>query len=334
MVASAPDPVLDLTTTSLQIAQGTSGIMSPFPESLETLFSFESLNTPNLLDFPDGGDGWLEEDQLSRNHSWWPPAVVEDYGGATPACLDSLGGATPSLRPSLTTLSSAKAMPGVESMTTGCASISSVSEERLSHLQRLWAQGTDRKTSLISTIWHDLTVGDGIFGDASEPAPLVVRRGSITNGRKFDQQTIESVSSVFRGLLGGVVDSPGYSTVITPEMLDIAFEQYIIHHHNVLPLIHLPCFDPRKAPVNLLTVMCTIGLSAVGSRLLDKFISRIFPVRYHNSPSRHREGSEPPSDHMFKILILTDCRLYLEQCPMTSTPLALPVFLSQGGWPQ
>ncbi|KAH6976475.1 hypothetical protein BKA56DRAFT_488082 [Ilyonectria sp. MPI-CAGE-AT-0026] len=96
------------------------------------------------------------------------------------------------------------------------------------------------------------------------------------NSWTLDIEAKQKVWSAFRPLLSSIEDA-SYSTSLTPEMLDIAYEQYIVHHHSISPLIHLPSFCPRNAPVSLLVAMCTIGLSVMGTGDLNKLVSKIFP---------------------------------------------------------
>lgn len=167
-----------------------------------------------------------------------------------------------------------------------------VFEKQFSRLQNFWVRGTDRKTKLMSTMWHDLTVGDGLFGALAE-SPQADAPTGARNSWTLDSEAKQKVWSAFRPLLSSI-DDASYSASLTPEMLDIAYEQYIVHHHSITPLIHLPSFCPRNAPVSLLVAMCTIGLSVMGTGDLNKLVSKIFPVRHANHQSFQR-----PLGHIF-----------------------------------
>ena len=242
---------------------------SMFDHQLDTLnpaLPNEPFNTRDIL---ASQDGTSEGSPFELDHSWWLP-------------LGGLGDQNPSHVGSLFPIESANHFStnhfSHEKNKCNDTTVPSTFENRFSRLQDYWAQGNRRTAKPMSNMWHDLTTGDGLFNTFADWRSEDETNRGLNCSWTLDSDTRQRVWLAFNTILHHA-ESAASAPVITPEMVEIAYEQYVIHHQNAIPLIHMPSFHPQKVPASLLVVMCSIGFSVMSTRELNKLVANIFPVR-------------------------------------------------------
>jgi hypothetical protein len=156
-------------------------------------------------------------------------------------------------------------------------------EKQFSRLQHFWVQRTEPPTKPMSTLWDELSTGGGLFGNLLEPVPLSTPgKGQLAPEWTMTSDTKQRVWAAFQTILDPL-DGVVHTRLFAPDTLEIAYEQYIVHHHIVMPMIHIATFSPQKAPLSLLVAMCTIGLSVMGTAEMNQLVCKIFPVGLHCS---------------------------------------------------
>ncbi|KAI1843766.1 hypothetical protein JX266_010025 [Neoarthrinium moseri] len=245
----------------------------------------------------------IESNHFDMDHHWW---MEPEYDIPLSSLLDgsfelhSAGGAqaqTPS-----------RDIVGVRDRRISTSStLSTMSDAHLSRLQRFWARETDRKTKLISTLWQSLINGNGLYGNCGE---TLTSLGPGSDGWSLDSETKVKIYAAFHAALSvnGLSDS-SYA-VITPELLEIAYTQYIDHHHTTMPVIHLPTFLPKNAPISLLLVICTIGLNIMGTAKFNRIVRQIFPSLL-NMTSDELYASRNSKTPATRLLAMTTALLVL-----------------------
>ncbi|KAL2205524.1 hypothetical protein CC79DRAFT_1359461 [Sarocladium strictum] len=147
--------------------------------------------------------------------------------------------------------------------------------KQLPRLQHVWARRSGVATKPMASLWHALSTGDGLFGNLEEGPGIDDSR--VRRYRTLDPETRQQACSFFQSILGSNSNSVA-PTVPAPETVEIAYEQYWIHHHNVAPIIHAPTFFAKKAPLDVVVTMCTIGFSVMGTPELHRLVDKSCPV--------------------------------------------------------
>lgn len=243
---------------------------SPFHERLDTLDvalvdgTFEARPTLAAQDStPQGNHFGLES-------NWWlSPIQWQDQ--VAPELADIWGGNLDHTPPQYPKEAQDRTTPN------GTV-VRSPLEAHSSRIQDCWAQGFHRKKQPRSNIWQDLATGEGLFNNLAEPQSIDTATRTQNSSRTLNHSTKQRVWSAFQDI-SDRVGNDAFTHPITAEILEIAYEQYIIHHHSSVPMIHLATFRPEMAPTLLLLVMCSIGLSIMGTGDLNCQVSSIFPVR-------------------------------------------------------
>jgi hypothetical protein len=152
----------------------------------------------------------------------------------------------------------------------------SIPEENLYRLQDLWGRSGNQRPKHMSTLWQGLMAGHGLFADPG--GTLQAKSSNSTSPTwSMDEPTRHRVRLAFGRMLDPV-DSMDDREVPSTDMFDIAFEQYVYHHHLTVPLLHLPTFCASQAPTTFLLVACTIGFRVMGTKELTSLVSKALPV--------------------------------------------------------
>ncbi|VUC37780.1 unnamed protein product [Clonostachys rosea] len=147
--------------------------------------------------------------------------------------------------------------------------------KKLSRLHRFWGRRAGEASKPMATFWNDVSTGKGLFGNLDQnPALEAIER--VRRHRTLNEETKHRMCAVFQSILDPMNNQ--HSTApFDPDTIEIAYEQYWVHHHNVMSLIHAPTFRAEKAPVDLLVVMCTIGMTVMGTPELNHSVDKIYP---------------------------------------------------------
>ncbi|OCL12647.1 hypothetical protein AOQ84DRAFT_333957 [Glonium stellatum] len=217
--------------------------VEPPLDSLETMLSLDGYGIRDFLT-QHNQDGALDSSRIDLDQTWWFPMDRETI---SPRADIEMIADHNAAQPPLEAIS-----PNTESHRRNSSSssqpTSSIPQDHFERIERCWIRRADRKTRLLPTLWHDVMSNDGLFSENDSGIPAA---SCPTN--------------------------PEGPEVPPIDMLDIALEQYIYHHHNSMPLFHLPTFSARTAPLPLLLVICTMGFSIIGTRALTELVSRVFP---------------------------------------------------------
>ncbi|KAF5981674.1 C2H2 type zinc finger domain-containing protein [Fusarium coicis] len=147
--------------------------------------------------------------------------------------------------------------------------------KQLPRLQQVWARRPSEASKPMANLWHALSTGKGLFGNLEE-GPISNSNNKVRRYRTLDNETTQQVCNAFQSML-----SPRTGDVSTslpaPESVEIAYEHYWIHQHNVAPVIHAPTFRAEKAPLDLVVTMCTIGFSVLGTPEFNRLVDRAYP---------------------------------------------------------
>ncbi|KLO89323.1 Uncharacterized protein LW93_1382 [Fusarium fujikuroi] len=147
--------------------------------------------------------------------------------------------------------------------------------KQLPRLQHVWARRSSEASKPMANLWHALSTGKGLFGNL-EDSPISNSNNKVRRYRTLDSETRHQVCDVFQSMLISTTGDVSVS-LPAPESVEIAYEHYWIHHHNVVPVIHAPTFQVEKAPLDLVVTMCTIGFSVMGTPELNRLVDRAYP---------------------------------------------------------
>ncbi|KAF5543431.1 C2H2 type zinc finger domain-containing protein [Fusarium phyllophilum] len=147
--------------------------------------------------------------------------------------------------------------------------------KQLPRLQHVWARRSSEASKPMANLWHALSTGKGLFGNLEE-SPVSNSNNKVRRYRTLDKETRQQVCNVFQSMLKPTTGDVSAS-LPAPESVEIAYEHYWIHHHNVVPVIHAPTFRAEKAPLDMVVTMCTIGFSVMGTPELNRLVDRAYP---------------------------------------------------------
>ncbi|CVL06198.1 uncharacterized protein FPRN_05338 [Fusarium proliferatum] len=147
--------------------------------------------------------------------------------------------------------------------------------KQLPRLQHVWARRSREASKPMANLWHALSTGKGLFGNL-EDSPISNSNNKVRRYRTLDSETRHQVCDVFQSMLISTTGDVSVS-LPAPESVEIAYEHYWIHQHNVVPVIHAPTFQAEKAPLDLVVTMCTIGFSVMGTPELNRLVDRAYP---------------------------------------------------------
>jgi hypothetical protein len=148
--------------------------------------------------------------------------------------------------------------------------------KQLPRLQHVWARRPSEASKPMANLWHALSTGKGLFGNLEE-SPISNSNSKVRRYRTLDNETRQQVCNVFQSMLSPSAGDVSAS-LPAPESVEIAYEHYWIHQHNVAPVIHAPTFRAEKAPLDLVVTMCTIGFSVMGTPEFNRLVDRAYPV--------------------------------------------------------
>ncbi|KAF5714318.1 C2H2 type zinc finger domain-containing protein [Fusarium mundagurra] len=147
--------------------------------------------------------------------------------------------------------------------------------KQLPRLQHVWARRSSEASKPMANLWHALSTGKGLFGNLEE-IPISNSNNKVRRYRNLANETKQQVCNVFQSMLKPTTGDVSAS-LPAPESVEIAYEHFWIHQHNVAPVVHAPTFRAERAPLDLVVTMCTIGFSVMGTPELNRLVDRVYP---------------------------------------------------------
>ncbi|EXJ85003.1 hypothetical protein A1O3_05678 [Capronia epimyces CBS 606.96] len=165
--------------------------------------------------------------------------------------------------------------------------ISKVPRERFSRIQRCWGPRSGHNYRIMPVLWKE--VASSPTGNLFSGAAFAADDFRTASGWGINNDCRVRLRDAFHLSAPLTLHSPQLQAVVDPalcqvneefppaEILDIALGLFFRRFHPTIPFIHIATFSVQHTPTPMLSAICLIGLSILGTTGATRFVSSMFP---------------------------------------------------------